>query len=88
MYNLYLNILYTNIIVRIPNNNSNQKALNTNILASIVPKSFSINVATAIQIAKTNKKNMLEYIEKKYLKNFLIIPIINRNTKVFIFMLY
>ena len=39
---------------------SNQSVLNTSILASIVPKSFSINVATAIQTAKTNRKKILE----------------------------
>ena len=61
------------MIVSITNNNSNQAVLKTSIFASIVPKSFSINVATAIQTAKRNKKKILEYTDKKYLKNFLSI---------------
>ena len=83
-----MNILYINIAVSKYNRISNHRALKTSILASMVPKSFSINVATAIHKAKTNKKNILEYIDKKYLKKFSIISIVNRSTKVFIFMLY
>ena len=35
------------------NKTSNHRALNTSFIAELVPKSFSINVATPIETAKT-----------------------------------
>ena len=54
---------------------SNQKVLKTKAFDSIVPKSFSINVAVAMEIAKTNNKEILDFTEKNNFKIVLNIKI-------------